>query len=65
MTTPHSVHFGGCCPFLSCLIVEAHSHPICPDCGAVRYGNAFCPTCVEVRSKDPNPVTVEAPEEVE
>lgn len=39
------VDFDGPCPFLTCLAVSPHTHPICPDCGAVRYGNFFCPTC--------------------
>ncbi len=40
------IFFEGACPFLTCLEQGAHSHPICPDCGAVKYGNPFfCPTC--------------------
>lgn len=39
--------FDGACPFLTCLDTEWHAHPACPDCGAVRYGNAFCATCVK------------------
>lgn len=38
--------FDGLCPFLTCADVGWHAHPACPDCGAVRYGNAFCATCV-------------------
>lgn len=39
------IHFDGPCPFLMCLETDSHDHPICPDCGAVRYGNPECPTC--------------------
>lgn len=41
------VTFDGACPFLTCLEEGPHSHPVCPDCGAVRWGNLFCPTCRE------------------
>lgn len=37
----------GPCPLLLCLETEPHSHPICPDCGAVKFGNIFCVTCRE------------------
>jgi hypothetical protein len=40
------VIFDGPCPFLTCLDTDVHAHPECPACGAVRYGNSFCPTCV-------------------
>jgi hypothetical protein len=40
-----SVNLDGPCPFLTCLAPGPHSHPICPECGAVRFGNLFCPTC--------------------
>ena len=46
---------GRCCPFLACLVKEAHTHPACPDCGAVRYGNAFCDTCCRLRGGNLNP----------
>lgn len=46
---------GANCPFLLCLVAEPHTHPVCPDCGAVRYGNAFCGTCRELRGSDLNP----------
>lgn len=39
--------FGGTCPFLTCLDTGWHAHPECPACGAVRYGNSFCRTCVQ------------------
>ena len=39
------MHFDGPCPFLACLEAGPHDHPICPDCGAVRYGNLTCNTC--------------------
>ena len=35
----------GPCPFLLCLETGPHEHPICPECGAVRFGNLFCPRC--------------------
>ena len=46
---------GATCPFLGCLVVPPHTHPECPDCGAVRYGNMSCSTCAGVRSVDLNP----------
>lgn len=49
---------GATCPFLLCLVTEAHTHPVCPDCGAVRYGNIFCPTCRDLRGDNPNPHTL-------
>ena len=30
------------CPFPSCLAEDFHSHLVCPDCGAVRFGNLYC-----------------------
>lgn len=34
------------CPLLTCLADGLHSHLVCPECGAVRYGNPFyCKTC--------------------
>jgi hypothetical protein len=45
------MHFDGPCPFLTCLIAEAHDHGICPDCGAVRFGSTFCPTCQSTRAE--------------
>lgn len=50
----HEVVIPGSCPFLTCLVGQPHAHPVCPDCGAVRYGNAFCETCRDLRT-DPNP----------
>ena len=50
-----SVLTGATCPYLTCLVEEPHTHPSCPDCGAVRYGNSSCPTCVRVRACDLNP----------
>ena len=41
------VEFEGSCPFLMCLETLPHSHPVCPDCGAVRFGNLGCKTCRE------------------
>lgn len=40
--------FDGPCPFLTCDDTGWHAHPACPDCGAVRYGNLFCRTCVSL-----------------
>jgi hypothetical protein len=37
--------FEGPCPFLTCLITERHSHPVCPECGAVNYSSLACSTC--------------------
>lgn len=34
------------CPFLTCLSDGPHCHLSCKDCGAVRYGNLFCSTCL-------------------
>lgn len=45
----------GWCPFMFCLVGQPHAHPVCPDCGAVRYGNAFCGTCKTLRGSELNP----------
>lgn len=42
-----TIHFDGPCPFLLCLKVWSHNHPVCGDCGAVNYGSLFCATCKE------------------
>lgn len=42
---PKKMHFFGPCPFLTCQETAPHDHDICPECGAVRYGNLFCNTC--------------------
>lgn len=39
------VEYDGPCPFLTCLATGPHKHPICPKCGAVRYGNIYCDEC--------------------
>lgn len=39
--------FNGVCPILTCFAEGEHKHPICPACGAVGFGNIFCPTCRE------------------
>jgi len=39
------VEFNGACPFVTCLKVGKHSHPVCPVCGAVRFGNLSCDEC--------------------
>lgn len=43
------VHFDGPCPFLLCMETGPHDHGVCPECGAVRYGNISCPTCRVLR----------------
>jgi hypothetical protein len=53
---------GATCPFLLCLVPGAHTHPECPDCGAVRYGNFFCGTCRQLRAGDLNPHALVSPE---
>ena len=44
----------GYCPFLTCLRTKPHTHPICPDCGAVRYGSLFCETCNAWHAANPD-----------
>ncbi len=39
------VVFDGLCPCISCPETGPHSHPICPKCGAVKFGNANCEEC--------------------
>jgi hypothetical protein len=51
MTTNKTL-FDGPCPFLTCLKITKHSHPVCPKCGAVRYGNMFCDICKANRHKE-------------
>lgn len=46
------VAFAGPCPFVLCLVTEPHEHPVCPECGAVNYGNISCKRCVFVRAPD-------------
>lgn len=41
----------GPCPFLFCREVARHAHPVCPSCGAARYGNMFCQRCREGRQE--------------
>ena len=50
MIPVREIQFDGLCPFLTCLEEGPHSHPVCPTCGAVRYGNICCPEC---RSHEP------------
>lgn len=45
MTFPAPVRIDGPCPFLLCLEQGPHEHEVCPDCGAVRFGNITCCTC--------------------
>lgn len=42
---PETVWFDGPCLFLTCLEEGGHSHPVCPTCRALRFGNLACPTC--------------------
>ena len=51
MRTQETYHAEGPCPFLLCNMTTPHDHPICPDCGAVRYGSLECPTCQRERAK--------------
>lgn len=47
-----AVRFNGPCPFLMCPIPDTHAHPVCPECGAVRFGNVFgCETCKVQRKR--------------
>lgn len=48
----HDVVFAGPCPFLTCLETGLHRHPTCPRCGAMRYGNLFCSTCIRNRHRE-------------
>lgn len=41
-----SIFIDGSCWFLTCLETGPHGHDMCPDCGAVRFGNLFCRTCL-------------------
>lgn len=45
ITSASAVFTDGPCPFLTCLETGPHGHDICPHCGAVKSGNAFCGTC--------------------
>lgn len=47
------MHFDGVCPFVLCLETRPHDHPECPECGALRYGNSFCPTCRAYLEQEP------------
>lgn len=42
-----AIFLDGPCPFLTCLETGPHGHDVCPDCGAVRFGNMCCRTCIE------------------
>lgn len=39
------IEMGKWCPFLLCLVRGPHAHPVCPQCGAVRFGNLSCDLC--------------------
>jgi hypothetical protein len=53
---------GVTCRFLACLVQEPHTHPACPDCGAVCYFNVCCDTCRQLRGGDLNPHALVPPE---
>jgi hypothetical protein len=40
------------CPLRSCSNKEMHSHPVCPDCGAVAFQNLACATCRQQLRQD-------------
>lgn len=55
---------GQTCPYITCLVREPHTHPVCPDCGAVRYGNISCDTCRQLRrgaGLNPHTLIIEGP----
>jgi hypothetical protein len=43
---PNAIFFDAHCPFLMCTEAEPHGHDVCPECGAVRFGNLWCRTCL-------------------
>ncbi len=45
MPPVNKIHFDGPCPLLMCLADGEHDHQICPECGAVAYGNICCVEC--------------------
>lgn len=54
MLVDHELVFssGNECPFVLCNEDREHTHPICPECGALRYGNAWhCDTCSKERER--------------
>lgn len=48
------MRFEGSCPFVSCTKTYPHDHAVCPDCGAVGFGNTFCNTCVKTWDISPS-----------
>jgi len=46
------------CPYLMCGVLHSHSHPTCSRCGAVRFGNMFCPDCRRLKHGMVNPIVV-------
>lgn len=46
ISTPTAVLFDGPCMFLTCLDDGPHGHDVCPTCEAIKFGNAFCRTCL-------------------
>lgn len=45
------MHIKGLCPFTFCVETKPHDHEICPECGAVNYGNVGCATCYSQRER--------------
>jgi hypothetical protein len=41
----------GPCPFAFCTEIGPHSHPICPSCDAVGFGNISCKVCQSAQRK--------------
>jgi hypothetical protein len=43
-------YYDGPCPFMYCGKKALHIHPICPNCGALRFGNYYCKLCRQYRA---------------
>ena len=41
----HVMHYTEACCLARCHARGPHDHAICPRCGAVDFGNAYCQTC--------------------
>lgn len=44
-TSTNTYHADGPCPLLTCLETGLHDHPVCPECGALDFGNFHCQEC--------------------
>lgn len=44
-----SIRFDGACPFILCLELDRHEHPVCEVCETVNYGNMQCDDCRALR----------------